>query len=327
MKIKTVKAVDIFPELAGKGSVTNIKLPFGVYDDDNEEDRRLKSLIPKEDPYYRFPGINLAPLLLVLQERDNALLVGPTGVGKSMMPTQLGFKLQLPVARINLHGEMGSPELLGYYGLQNPNIEKDDGWKWTTLPTAIQRPGIVVLDEWDAARAELSISLQRLLEDHDPGLFLSERDQFIRRHPDCVIIATGNTKGLGDATGLYAGTGAQNFAQLNRFHVVMEMQPLSKPHMKAILEEVEFDGKKLKPGLVTALSEFYGMTLSSFKAEDLSSPLSVRTMLHLAKYFPMLSFTALDLAVLSKLPTEQDKKIVLELADRMNLVDPKRKTS
>lgn len=183
------------------------------------------------------------------------------------------------------------------------------------------------MDEWDAGRAELTIALQRMLEDNDPGVFLSEKDEFVRRHKDCIVIATANTRGLGDETGLYAGTGSQNFAQLNRFHLVMEVEPLPVKNMEAILKKAEFNGRELKPELVEALSEFYGLTLSSFKASELSAPVSVRTMLHFAEYFQTLGFAALELAVTSKMPSKREQNVVIELADRVQLADPKRKTA
>jgi cobaltochelatase CobS len=325
VEIKITDAQDIFPQLKGKDNSGTLQIPVGIFDDSSEEDRRLKSMVPKADPYYRFPSVHVVPLLLLLQERDNALMVGPTGVGKTMLATQLAMRLNLPVTRLNLHGEKSAAEMFGYYGLHNPNIENHDGWVHTALLQGIQRPGIVLLDEWDAGRAEVMIGLQRLIEDNDPGIFLDEKDEFVSRHPDCIVMATANTKGLGDETGLYAGTGSQNFAQLNRFHLVLEMEPLSKKNMKAILKDVEFYGHKLKDDLVDALCEFYDMTLSSFKSNNLSAPLSVRMMMHFAKYFLVLGPLALELVVLPKLPTEVDKQVIREHADRMNLSDPKRR--
>lgn len=325
MEIKTVEAGEIFKQL--KGNSAKLKLPYGVYDENDPEDQRLMTMIPKQDPYYRFPGVHVVPLLVVMQERNNALLFGTTGVGKTMLATQLAHKLNLPVTRVNFHGEKGAPEIFGYFGLPDPNKPGDDGWKWTALLQGIRRPGVLLMDEWDAGRAEVTIGLQRVLEDNDPGVFLDERDEFIPRHKDCIVIATANTKGLGDESGLYSGTTTQNFAQLNRFHLVMEMQPLPKKNMKAILAEVEFGGHKLKDDLVDALTEFYALTLNAFHADKLTAPLSVRMMMHFAQYFLVLGYAALDMAVLAKLPTEADKQAVLELADRVNLADPKRKTS
>jgi len=325
VEVKTVPAGSIFKAL--KKNAAKLQIPIGSFDENDPEDVRLESLVPAVDPYYRFPSEHVISLLLVMQERDNALLVGPTGVGKTMLPTQLAAKLHLPVTRINFHGELGSPEVFGYFGLTDPSKPNDDGWKWTALTQAIQRPGVVVLDEWDAARAEMAIGLQRLLEDHDPGLFLSERDEFIPRHKDCILIATANTRGLGDDTGLYAGTSSQNFAQLNRFHLVMEMNPLPEKNMKVILSKVEFNGRALKDEFVEALVNFYASTLSAWKQDELTAPMSVRMVLHFAKYFQILGPQALDATILQKLPTDKDKVIVEQLADRQSLADPKRKVN
>lgn len=324
MEVKETTVSEVFPKISGKPG--QLVVPTGVFDPSDPEDAKLLTLVPDEDPDYLFPGIHVIALLVTIQERDNALIWGSTGVGKSMIAMQLGHKLNLPVTRINFQGDMGSPEIFGYFGLPNPNIEKDDGWKWTALIKGIQRPGIVLLDEWDAIRPEVGIGLQRLLEDHSPGIFLPERDEFIPRHKDCIVMATANTKGLGDATGLYSGTGTQSYAQLNRFHVIIEMQPLEKDKMQTILEKVEFHGVKLKEALVKALTEFYGLSLNAFKQDKLSAPISVRTMLHFARYFQLLGHGALDLALLSKLASDDEKQAVQGLADRVGLVDPKAKT-
>jgi hypothetical protein len=53
-----------------------------------------------------------------------------------MIAMQLGHKLNLPVTRINFQGDMGSPEVFGYFGLPNPVIEDDDGWKTTARHSA-----------------------------------------------------------------------------------------------------------------------------------------------------------------------------------------------
>ena len=319
MKIVKVGAGTIFPKITGKSA--NIELPAGEYDENDPEDLRLMQLIPEEDPYYMFPGIQTLAVLLALQERDNVLLYGTTGVGKTMLLMQLAHKLRLPCTRINCHVEMGSPELFGYSGLPDPNIPNDNGWKWTSLTLGIQRPGLVIVDEWDTLRPDVSIGCQRLLEDHQPGLMLPDIDRFLPKHENCIVSATANTRGLGDSSGLYVGTGAQNFAQLNRFHLVLEMEPLEKEKMQSILGRFRVHNKPLKEELVATLTNFYGTTLSAFKASGLSAPLSVRMMLHFARYYEMLGPPALELVILSKLPTDEDKVTVKQLADRAGLIE------
>lgn len=319
MQVETKKVKEVFKKLTGL--VGELEIPTGVYDASDPGDAFLQSLVPHEDPNYLFPGPTVIALLVAMQERDNVLLHGATGVGKSMVVMQLAHKLGLPLTRVNFQGDMGSPEVFGYFGLPDPNIPGDNGWKWTSITLGIQRPGIILLDEWDAIRAEVGIGLQRLLEDHDPGLFLSERDEFIPRHPDCVVMATANTKGLGDPTGLYAGTGLQNYAQLNRFHVIMEVEPLEPDKLEVILRKANFGGAPLTDKLIEALVKFYSLTLNAHAQEKLSAPVSIRAMLHFARYFRLIGNGALELVLLSKLASDEERAAVRGFADRVGLLD------
>lgn len=319
MQIKTVRAGDIFSKIQGRSA--EILLPFGEYDENDPEDQKLMALIPPADPYYQFPGAQTVAVLLTFQERDNSLLYGSTGSGKTMMYAQLCNRMNLPLTRVNCHAELGAPELFGYIGLPKPNDPNDDGWKWTSITLGIQRPGVVLLDEWDTLRPDVSIGLQRVLEDNNPGLMLPDIDTFLPKHEDCIVAATANTRGLGDATGLYAGTGSQSFAQLNRFHLVMELEPLDKEKLKGILEKFEVQGKPLTEEFVTAMVSFYGQSISAHQAAKLTAPLSVRMMLHFARYYQMLGSPALDLVILSKLATDEDKVAVKGFADRAGLIE------
>ena len=94
--------------------------------------------------------------------------------------------------------------------------------------------------------------------------------------------------------------------------------------MKTILSKVEFNDRPLKSEFVTALVNFYSSTLAAWKQDELTAPLSVRMILHFAKYFQILGPQALDATILQKLPTDTDRKIVEGLADRQSLADPKR---
>jgi cobaltochelatase CobS len=319
MQIVEKSVGDIFSILKSRGPLSSLTLPVGEYDETLEEDQRLKSLIPNVDPQYRFPGKLLNPLIVAMHNRHNVLFFGATGTGKTMLPTMFCAQLNLPLTRINFDGEVGRPELIGYYGLPNPNDPNDDGYKVPALIHGIQRPGVVLLDEWDAARPEASLCLQRLLEDYYPGVFLVERDEFVPKHKDCIIVATANTRGLGDEQGLYAGTQNQNFAQLNRFHMVIEVEPLPAASIETILKNQVFDGKPVKAEIVDVMVKFYDAVRSAFIAHTITAPLSIRTMVHFTEYYLMLGEHALRLVVLDKLPTAGDKLVVEGLAQRMKL--------
>lgn len=295
-------------------------MPTGEFDTKNvPEDIKLKSQIPEFYAGYKFPGKVVKPVLLAFAHGHNVMLFGPTGSGKTMIFKMIASKLELPFTRVNFDGDMGRPEIIGYLGIPDPSIEGDDGYKMPALVRAIQRPGVVLLDEWDTARSEASVSLQPLLEDHQPGLMLVERDEFIPKHPHCLIGATANTRGLGDETGLYSGTQPQSFAQLNRFHLVMELPSPPEENIDKILKAQRYDGKPLSDQVRIALVKFYGAVLAAYTAKQISAPISIRSILHLALYFQDLGPHALELVLLQKMPTQKDKEVVAGLAQRLKL--------
>jgi cobaltochelatase CobS len=322
MHVVERRVEDIFLALKGKGVLSNLLLPLGEYDENLEEDQRLKTLVPEFDSQYRFPGKLLNQLIIAMHNRHNVLFYGPTGTGKTMLPMMFCAQLQLPLTRINFDGEIGRPELIGYWGLANPNDPEDDGYKVPALIRGIQRPGMLLLDEWDTARPEASLCLQRLLEDYNPGVFLVEKDQFVPKHKDCIVVATANTRGLGDEQGLYAGTQNQNFAQLNRFHMVIEVEPLTAANVEVILKNQLINGKPLQVDVLNAMVKFYDAVRSAYMAHTITAPLSIRSIVHFAKYYMLLEGHALRLVVLDKLPTNQDKIVVQQLAERLKLAAP-----
>jgi len=321
MYIEDTPAHKVFPTLQPKSRIGQLPIPFGKFDPKDPADVRLQSLVPKFEEGYKFPARIVKSLLLTLHQRHNALMVGPTGVGKTMVGAMLASQCNLPYTRVNLDGDMGRPELIGYLGLPDPNDPNDDGYKSPALVRAIQRAGVVCFVEWDASRPEASIAIQPLLEDSNPGLLLIERDQFVQKHKDCVIIATANTRGMGDETGLYAGTQNQNFAQLNRFHLVLEFPPLSADNVDAILKAQLYGDppKPLQDEARVALVKFYDLVLSAYTANELTAPLSIRAIMHLALYFRYLGTNALELVILGKLPTAKDREIIKGLAQRVKL--------
>lgn len=324
MKIENVKAGEVFTGLKKDDRIHDVLIPVGVFDDSNSEDQKLKSLVPHKDKTYRFVARLLKPALVSMHYRHNILTVGPTGVGKTMLFKMIAATCNLPITRINGDGEMGRVEIVGYLGLPNPSDPNDDGYKMPALVRAIQRPGLVLVDEWDALRPEASLSLQPLLEDHSPGLMLVEREEFIPKHPDCIVCATANTRGLGDADGLYAGTQNQNFAQLNRFHNVMVVEPLPRDQVRAILRAFRYGengDKSFDDDDIERFSDFYQAVINAKEDNSITTIVSVRSMIHLGVYYSEFGKAALEMAVANKMPSEKDRLVVLELGHRFDLAE------
>jgi cobaltochelatase CobS len=180
-------------------------------------------LVPEDDPKFFFDATFMESLALGIQGGDNVLIVGPTGSGKTCGVEQLAHWINQPLVVQNLRGDIRSSAFLGQMRVViDPETKKtvtrfSDG----ILPRAMANEWWLLLDELDAAPPAILFTLQRVLThrqlilDEDNGRVVNAGDGF-------RIIATANTLGRGDESGLYTGTNTLNEAFLDRFGTVIE---------------------------------------------------------------------------------------------------------
>jgi cobaltochelatase CobS len=181
--------------------------------------------VPSHDANYKFWNKEALEGVATGIELDlNLLMVGPTGCGKTSMVEELAALLNQPTKRINLDGDVRSSDFLGQMKI---TVDQDSGqavteWEDGILPTAMRRGWWLILDEMDAAPAQILMTLQAVLE-HGHKLVLKENGgEIVKAHPRFRLIATANTLGRGDQSGMYAGTNVLNEATLDRFGIVIQ---------------------------------------------------------------------------------------------------------
>ena len=117
--------------------------------------------------------------------------------------------------RVNITVETDEDDLIGGFRLVNG----DTVFHYGPVVEALKRGTILLLDEVDLASNKI-MCLQSLLE--GKGVYLKKTNEYIKPAPGFNVIATANTKGKGDESGMFIGTNILNEAFLERFAVTFE---------------------------------------------------------------------------------------------------------
>jgi hypothetical protein len=123
-------------------------------------------------------------LKLILAGLRNLWMVGPAGSGKTTLGQLSGDHLEWPVTVIPCGAGTSATTFLGY---KYPDREG------TPFVHAFSQQGIIILDEFTALEAQVAQIVNGALANNE----LSATTGTVKRHPDCVIIATSNTFGNG----------------------------------------------------------------------------------------------------------------------------------
>lgn len=232
--------------------------------------------VPRIDPGYLFDPSATMAILSGFSGDRRVLIQGPHGTGKSSHIEQVAARLNWPCIRINLDSHISRIDLLG-----KDAIVLHDGLQVTEfregmLPWAYQRPVALVFDEYDAGRPDVMFVIQRVLE-AEGRLTILDQNRVLHPHPSFRLFATANTIGLGDLTGLYHGTQQLNQAQLDRWNVTVRLDYLTEE------DEIRMVAGKAKWMLgddnLTLMVRMAGLTRNGFRAGDVSTVMSPRTVL------------------------------------------------
>ena len=188
-----------------------------------------QSLVPAKSPEYVKWG-HFSDIKKIIQSRKNinVFITGLSGNGKTFMVEQICATLKRECYRVNLTRQTDEDDLLGGFRLIDGNTKWQDG----PVTTALKNGGVLLLDEVDLASHNI-MCLQPVLE--GKGVFLKKIGQWITPADGFVVVATANTKGRGDESGKFAGTGILNEAFLERFPFTYEQPYATRATEKKIL--------------------------------------------------------------------------------------------
>ena len=182
--------------------------------------------VPKIDPDYKFDKDTTLAILAGFSFNKRVLIQGYHGTGKSTHIEQVAARLNWPCIRVNLDSHISRIDLIGKDAIVLKDGKQVTEFKEGILPWSIQNPVALVFDEYDAGRPDVMFVIQRVLES-EGNFTLLDKNKVLEQHEFFRIIATTNTVGLGDTTGLYHGTQQINQGQMDRWNIVSTLNYLS----------------------------------------------------------------------------------------------------
>ena len=142
-------------------------------------------------------------------------ITGLSGNGKTHSVEQACAQLKRECVRVNITIETDEDDLIGGFRL----MAGDTVWHDGPVVEALKRGAVLLLDEVDLASNKI-MCLQSLLE--GKGVYLKKVNQYVKPAPGFTVVATANTKGKGDDSGMFIGANILNEAFLERFAFTFE---------------------------------------------------------------------------------------------------------
>ena len=188
-----------------------------------------QTLVPaKFDGFVKWGHFNDIKTWLKSDRYTSLFITGLSGNGKTLMVEQVCADLKLECFRVNLTCQTDEDDLLGGFRLINGSTVWMDG----PVTLAMKSGAILLLDEIDLASDKV-MCLQSVLE--GKGVYLKKIQQWVTPVKGFKVVGTANTKGRGDDTGKFRGTGILNEAFLERFKYTYEQPYATRATERKIL--------------------------------------------------------------------------------------------
>ena len=247
-------------------------LMVDVFTDLSDE---CKALVPDVDENYVFDIELVKDVLLAFMLNTPGYFWGFHGTGKTTLLEQICARTGRPFMRVQHTIGTEEAHVVGQYVVKDGATVFQPG----PLMVAMIEGHVYCADEYDFGMPSVLAVYQPVLE----GKALIVKDappefRVVRPHKNFRFVATGNTNGGGDETGLYQGTQMQNAANYSRFGVTVEvpyMQP--KVEMAVLMRQANID-----KAAAQKFVDFAKDIRDAFKAGRLGSTVSPRELINAA---------------------------------------------
>lgn len=225
---------------------------------------------PGEDPQYVYPPWMSDIVAWLVYAREPLYLFGPTGCGKTSCIKQLMRKLNYPVYEVTGHNRLEFPEMVGHHTVRKGSMH----YAYGPLATAMKEGGLFLLNEIDLLDPSAGVGLNSILDGY-PLTIPENGGELILPHPMFKFVATANSNGGSDHTGLYQGVLRQNIAFMDRF-VLVESSYMDEEQELELLKK--YAGDQLSHQSISMMIRFANAVRRLFlghDAEDMDTAIEV----------------------------------------------------
>lgn len=292
-----------------------------------------RDYLVETDSSYVFNIDLLKKIIIGFELNMPTYLWGFHGTGKTTILQQAAARTRRPFIRIQHTINMQESEILGQWTVVTRMMEQEevagDGsivrvkrpvssteFQLGPLPMAMLYGWVYCADEYDYAMPNVSAVYQPVLEGQH--LLIKDAPEHFRKikpHPNFRFVATGNTNGIGDETGLYQGTLIQNAANYSRFAITAEVE-----YMEAKIERAILVSKtNIDDASAAKIVKFANEIRNMFRDGKISMTVSPRELIRAASLGIAYGGNwtlGIELAFANRL-SRVDRKVVLEYLQRV----------
>ena len=240
----------------------------------------VNPFVPNVDDKYIFHEHSRDLVVWFLDSSDPLYVFGPVGCGKTSCIKQLAARLNYPVFEITGHSRLEFPEMVGHLSLRGGNTEFEYG----PLALAMKYGGLFLLNEIDLLEPSTAAGLNGIL-DSQPLCIAENGGEIVVPHPMFRFVATANSNGGSDETGLYQGVLRQNIALMDRFWLCEVGYPTAKAEENLLGKVAPKLPQALRKKMVEYANEVRELFMGEkehFAGNSLEVTFSTRTLLRWA---------------------------------------------